>query len=87
MPGKRIHVTSHARFEMRRRRIKLGQILATIHNPGQILPSRKGRDIYQSKLGRAGQFLLRVIVKEDKQAYHVVTVYKTSKVTKYWRLP
>jgi hypothetical protein len=29
--------------------------------------------------------LLRVIVKEDATAYHVVTVYKTSKLAKYWR--
>jgi len=87
MPGKRIYISTHARFEMKRRGIKFGQVLAAIRNPGQILPSRKGRNIYQSKLGGTRQFLLRVIIKEDKQACHVVTVYKTSKVSKYWRQP
>ena len=81
------HFTSHARFEVKRRRIRLSLLLATIRNPGQILPSRKGRKIYQSKVGPSGQLLLRVIVKEDKRTYHVVTAYKTSKVAKYWKRP
>ena len=46
-----------------------------------------GRHIYQSRMGPAGRLLLRVIVKEDAKAYHVVTVYKTSKVAKYLRHP
>ncbi len=31
--------------------------------------------------------LLRVIVKEEADAYHVITAYTTSKVAKYWRKP
>ncbi len=87
MPGKRIRITSHAHFEMKRRRISLSLVFSTIRNPGQVLPSRMGREIYQSKVGRSGRLLLRVIVKEDKWAYHVVTVYLTSQVAKYWRSP
>jgi hypothetical protein len=85
MPGKPIRISSHARFEMRRRRIKRGDVIATIRNPGQVLASIKGRDIYQSKIGRAASMLLRVVVKEDERVYHVVTVYKTSKIARYWR--
>jgi hypothetical protein len=87
MSGKRIRILSHARFEMRRRRIKLSLVVAVIRKPEQVLPSRKRRTIYQSRIGPSGRMLVRVIVKEDKMAYHVVTVYKTSKVSKYWRLP
>jgi hypothetical protein len=29
--------------------------------------------------------LLRVVVKEHLEAFHVVTAYVTSKVTRYWR--
>ena len=87
MPAKQIRITSHARFEMKRRRIRLSLVFAALRNPGQVLPSRKGRNIYQSKIGRFGQLLLRVIVKEDKRTYHVVTAYKTSKVAKYWKRP
>jgi hypothetical protein len=87
MPGKAIKISSHARFEMNRRRIRRSDVVATIRRPGQIVPSIKGRDIYQSKVGSAGRMLLRVVVKEDAVAYHVVTVYKTSNIAKYWRTP
>jgi hypothetical protein len=84
--AKLIKIPVHARFQMRRRGIRHVDVVATIRNPGQILPSVKGRHIYQSRMGPSGRLLLRVIVKESARAYHVVTVYKTSKVAKYWRL-
>jgi hypothetical protein len=85
MTGKTIRFTEHALFEMRRRLIKRAQVMARIRNPGQAVPSVKGRNIFQRRIGSAGRMLLRVIVKEDKRAYHVITVYKTSKIAKYWR--
>jgi hypothetical protein len=30
---------------------------------------------------------LRVIVKEDAMAHHVIPAYKTSKVANYWKQP
>jgi Domain of unknown function (DUF4258) len=87
MPSKPIRISSHARFEMRRRGIKRADVIATIRHAGQVLPSIKGRQIHQSKIGRAGRMLLRVIVREDAGVYHVVTVYKTSKIAKYLRTP
>lgn len=87
MAAKPIHISGHARFEMKRRGIRYREVVRTIRSPGQVLPSVKGRQIYQALLGRAKRLLLRVIVKEDAQAYHVVTVYKTSKIDKYWRTP
>jgi uncharacterized protein YuzE len=39
MPLKLIRISSHAHFEMQRRRIRLRDVAATIRNPGQILPS------------------------------------------------
>jgi hypothetical protein len=85
MIAKTILISTHAHFEMKRRRIKLNSVIATVRNPGQVLPSVKGRQIFQSKIGSAGRMLLRVIVKEDVKAYHVITAYKTSKIAKYWR--
>jgi len=87
MPAKPIWISSHARFEMRRRRISRADVIATIRNPGQVVPSIKGRRIYQSKVGFAGRMLLRVVVREDRRAYYVVTAYQTSKIDKYWRTP
>ena len=85
MLAKRIHITAHARFEMKRRGIRTADVIASILNPGQVLLALKGRRIFQSRIGSEGRMLLRVIVKEDAKAYHVVTAYKTSKVAKYWR--
>jgi len=87
MPSKPIRIGRHARFEMRRRGISPGDVVGMIRNPGQVLPSFKGRHIFQGLIGRAHRLLLRVIVKEDARAYHVVTAYKTSKIAKYWKTP
>jgi len=87
MPSKAIRISGHAAFEMRRRGIKPAQVRQMIRSPGQVVPSVKGREIYQGLLGRAGHLLLRVIVKEDSHAYHVVTAYKTRKIAKYWSTP
>lgn len=87
MAAKPILISGHAHFEMTRRGIRRAEVEATIRAPGQVLPSAKGRHIYQARIGRAGRLLLRVVVREDDRAYHVVTAYKTSKVAKYWRTP
>jgi hypothetical protein len=87
MPAKPIRISPHASFEMRRRGIKPADVRRMIRHPGQVLPSAKGREIFQGLIGRARSLLLRVIVKEDAHAYHVVTAYKTSKAAKYWRTP
>lgn len=87
MVDKPIRFSGHARFELRRRRIRRKEVIAAIRAPGRTVPSVKGRDIYQALIGRRKRLLLRVIVKEDAKAYHVVTAYKTSKIAKYWRTP
>jgi hypothetical protein len=90
MPAKPIRISGHARFEMRRRGITRREVVHMVRRPGQVVPSMKGRHIYQGRvgrLGRAGRLLLRVIVTEGARAYHVVTAYKTSKIAKYWRTP
>jgi Domain of unknown function (DUF4258) len=85
MSEKRILFSGHARFEMKRRGISRALAEATIRAPGQVVPSEKGREIYQAIVGRRGRLLIRVIVKEAENAYHVVTAYKTSRIKKYWR--
>lgn len=87
MPAKAIRISSHASFEMKRRGIRRAEVQRMIRSPGQVLPSSKGRHIYQGLIGRTRRLLLRVIVKEDARTYHVVTAYKTRKVAKYWRTP
>ena len=83
--SKPINISGHAQFEMHRRGIDRAEVEQVIRSPEQVLPSRKGREIYQSRFGPRGRLLLRVVVKEVATAYHVVTAYKTSKVAKYWK--
>jgi hypothetical protein len=85
MALKPIRISGHARFEMKRRGISLSLVTRMVRSPGQVVPSNRGRRIYQGLIGRAGRMLLRVVVAEDSAAYHVVTAYKTSKIAKYWR--
>lgn len=86
MPAKPIVIVPHARFEMRRRGISEADIEVVVRRPGQVVPSRKGRQIHQSKIA-AARMLLRVVVKEEATAYHVITAYKTNNIAKYWKQP
>jgi hypothetical protein len=86
MAAKQIVIAPHAHLEMQRRGISQADLETVVRHPQQIIPSKKGRHIHQSKLPLS-QMLLRVVVKEQPQVYHVITAYKTSKVAKYWKQP
>ena len=81
-------LTDHAQFEMERRQITEAQIAQVLSTPEQTEIVRPGRAVYQSrvKLGEPPRtYLLRVFVDIDQRPAEVVTVYRTSKVDKYWR--
>ena len=81
-------ITSHATFEMQRRGIEEGTVRGVLAAPEQRAGVRTGRDVLQSRvsLGEpATTYLLRVFVDVDRRPAEVVTVYKTSKVAKYWK--
>ncbi len=81
-------VTDHARDEMVRRQVTEEDVAKVLAAPEQTETVRKGREIYQSLL-QSGEppktYLLRVFVDIDRIPPEVVTVYRTSKVAKYWR--
>lgn len=80
-------ITPHAVFEMRRRRISEETVRDVMNAPEQRLPVRPGREVFQSKTLRerdAAAALVRVFVDVDRRPAEVVTVYRTSKVAKYW---
>jgi len=78
----------HAEWEMARRGIPLALVQAVMDHPGQRIvdESRLGRWIHQSRLpfedGRI--YLLGVVVDEGERPPLIVTVYRTSKIEKYW---
>jgi len=80
-------LSRHVREEMERRSIPLTMLESVLENPQQVLPERGGKKAYQSQLDFGGGkiFLLRAIVDETVDPAMVVTVYRTSKISKNWR--
>jgi uncharacterized protein DUF4258 len=81
-------LSTHARQEMERRGIPLPWVEAVLENPDQITPERGALKAYQSKRDIGGKmYLVRVIVDERADPALVVTVYRTTKIEKYWNKP
>jgi len=73
---------------MTRRLITEEDVAAVLAKPEQVMQVREGRVVYQSRLNLDEPprlYLVRVIVDVDRQPPEVVTVYRTSKLEKYWR--
>ena len=85
----KFRLSQHALDEIERRGISRDLLDQVLQNPQQILPERDGKKIYQSQVGSGGSklFLLRAIVNDAVEPAVVVTVYRTSKIEKYWRQP
>ncbi len=82
-----IIISDHATIEIKRRQIPLSAIETILADPQQIIPSRPGRQIYQSIININDKlYLLRLIV-DAGEPPTLVTVYRTSKIKKYWREP
>lgn len=65
-------------------------VRAMLLAPKQRLEVRPGREVLQSEIssGQPGKVsLIRVFVDIDRRPAEVVTVYRTSKIEKYWREP
>ena len=80
-------LSKHAQTEIERRGIPISLIESVLANPQQIVSEKEGRKAYQSQVDFGGgrRFLLRVIVADDVQPMVVITVYRTSRIQKYWR--
>jgi hypothetical protein len=76
----------HAQEELIRRNIPQALVQSVLQRPQQIVPEQSGRVAYQSQVdfGAGKLFLLRVIVAVTTEPPVVVTVYRTSKIDKYW---
>ncbi len=88
-PITRYRLTDHARTEMARRQIGESDVARVLSAPEQAENVREGRAVYQSRI-EAGEpprtYLLRVFVDIDREPPEVVTVYRTGKIEKYWRV-
>lgn len=81
-------LSPHARQEMLRRGISAAEVASVLGRPEQTMWVRRGRAVFQSRTQTPGsdkEYLLRVFIDLDRQPAVVVTVYRTSKIAKYWR--
>jgi len=83
----RFRLSNHAVEEMEQRRIPLPLLETVLKNPQQVILEKSGKKAYQSQVdfGSGKIFLLRAIVADNVEPPVVITVYRTSKIEKYWR--
>jgi hypothetical protein len=71
--------------EMTRRGIPQSLVESVLDSPQQRVPEHGDVVCYQSKIEMNQKpYLLRVMVNETVRPVKVVTVYRTSKINKYW---
>ena len=81
-------ITDHAAVELEQRGLSEEVIRRVLANPEQGEDVRAGRIVLQSRMDMgepAKEYLIRVFVDVDRRPAEVVTTYRTSKISKYWR--
>jgi len=83
----RFNLSNHALEEIERRRIPFTLLESVLETPQQVISEKNEKKAYQSQFnfGDNKTFLLRAIVIDNIDPPVVVTVYRTSKIKKYWR--
>lgn len=81
-------ITDHANEQMRRRGIGIDIVRSILRDPEQVLEVRPGSVVLQSRLNIENRSqLVRVFIDINASRMRVVTVYRTSKIDKYWSRP
>ena len=83
----RVVLTEHARSEAQRRGIAEETVLQVAAAPGQTVGATGMREIRQSRIvdPASGKLhLVRVVVEPGPQEDVIITVYRTSRIRKYW---
>jgi hypothetical protein len=77
-------LSKHVQEEMQRRGIPLAVVASVLEAPAQKRPEHGDVVCYQAKVEiNRKPYLVRVMVNE--KTAKVVTVYRTSKIDKYWK--
>ena len=80
-------ISEHAASEMERRQVFREQVLETLERPQQRVATGGGREVFQSRYFdwiENKELLLRVVTESKNGDVFVITVYKTSRIGKYW---
>jgi hypothetical protein len=83
----RFQVSKHALEEMKHRELPKALIENILKDPQQIVDEYGNRKAFQSiiKFETGKDYLVRVIVNDNEDPAIVVTAYRTTKISKYWR--
>ncbi len=81
-----VKLAPYALVQMQERGLTEVAVREAVENPDQVVRGKGRRQIAQKRMQEADrEYLLRVIYEEAASEVTVVTAYKTSKVSKYWR--
>jgi len=81
----KIKLLKHIEDQANERGISIKDVKETLSNPEQIVPDSGNLKVAQKKYYEDNkEHLIRVIFREEKSLRIGVTVYKTSKINKYW---
>ena len=81
------HVSKHAQEQMFRRGITYETVMEVVQYPDQTIADKEQptKITYQALINENNKtFLIRVFVDTDKQPNVIITVYKTTKISKYY---
>ena len=80
-------LSRHAKEEAARRQIPSSWIESVLASPEQQIQESDAKIVLQSRLqdDRGKMYLVRAILATDKTPPVVITIYRTSKIQKYWR--
>lgn len=82
-----VRFTPYAEDRLRRRRLERDLVERVVTEPEQVV-DEDGRKVGQSRYRdevKNKEYLLRVVYEETGEDKLVVTIYRTSKIRKYWR--
>lgn len=83
-----VHFSRHVLEELEKRKIPQKLVERVLYASEQKVPEVGDIMCYQSRVEISGKaYLLRVMVNETMNSALVVTMYRTSKISKYWRKP
>ncbi len=76
-------ISNHAKLQMKERNISEKLIYQAISNPEQIITTDEGRTVFHLRI-KSKRYLLRVIAEQTDSDWLIITVYRTTKIKKYW---
>jgi len=81
-----IHFTKHAKGQLKERGLSEEIVVETLLNPEQAFSQEPDVFVSQRRYKLKGkEYLLRVASKRKGEILTVLTAYRTSRISKYWR--